>query len=105
MKTDITSGDNAAVRPNLKSFSSRIPSIAFALGVSAFAVYAAANGPTLYSTGQHLKTEQLKQEDRIFCGKFSMPPGSESFSTCVAYLADVRRLHGDRMAAAAAGVP
>jgi hypothetical protein len=105
MKTDISSSDNAAVRPSLKSFSSRIPSIVFALAVSACAIYAAANGPTLYSTAQHLKTEQLQQEDRIFCGKFNMPPGSESFRTCVVYLSEVRRLHGDRVAAETAGVP
>lgn len=105
MKTDISGSDNAVVRPSLKSFASRIPSIVFALAVSACAIYAAVNGPILYSTAQHLKTEQLQQEDRIFCGKFNMPPGSESFRTCVVYLSEVRKLHGDRVAAEAAGVP
>lgn len=105
MKTDTSSSDSAAVGPSLKSFSSRIPSIVFALAVSVCAIYAAANGPILYSTAQHLKTEQLQQEDRIFCGKFNMPPGSESFRTCVVYLSEVRRLHGDRVTAEAAGVP
>ena len=104
MKTDISSSDNAAVRPSLKSFSSRIPSIVFALAVSACAIYAAANGPILWSAAQHLKTEQLQQEDRMFCEKFHMPPGSEGFATCVIYLSEVRRLHGDRVAAEAAGV-
>jgi len=73
--------------------------------VSACAVYAAAKGPVLWSTALALKTEKLQQEDRMFCEKFHMPPGSESFPMCVAYLADVRRLHGDRVAADAAGVP
>ena len=105
MKTDISSSDNAAAGPSSKSPSSRVPSVVFALAVSACAIYAAANGPILWSAAQHLKTEQLQQEDRIFCGKFNMPPGSESFPMCVAYLADVRRLHGDRVAADAAGIP
>src|SRR3981189_1130446 len=105
MKTDIASSDNAAAWPSSKSSSSRITSVVFALAVGACAIYAAANGPILYSTAQHLKTEQLQQEDRIFCEKFNMPPGSESFPTCVVYLSEVRRLHGDRVAAEAAGVP
>lgn len=105
MKTDTSSNDSAAVGSGLKSFSSRIPSIVFALAVGACAIYAAANGPILYSTAQHLKTEQLQQEDRIFCGKFNMPPGSESFRICVGYLSEVRRLHGERVAAEAAGLP
>ena len=77
----------------------------FALAVSALAVYAAANGPTLWSAAQRLKAEELQQEDRMFCEKFNMPPGSESFATCVIYLSEVRRLHGGRVAAEAAGVP
>jgi hypothetical protein len=105
MKTDISSSDNAAARPSSKSIYSRTPSVVFALAVSSCAVYAAANGPILWSTAQHIKTEQLQQEDRIFCEKFNMPPGSESFRTCVVYLSEVRRLHGDRVAAEAAGVP
>jgi hypothetical protein len=106
MKTDTSRTDNAAARLSSKPpLASRVPSVVFALAVSACAIYAAATGPQLYRTAQHLKTEQLQQEDRIFCGKFNMPPGSESFSTCVVYLADVRRLHGERVAADAAGMP
>jgi hypothetical protein len=104
MKTDILANDKTVARPSSKSFSSRIPSIVFVLAVSACAIYAAANGPVLYSASQHLKVQQLQQEDRTFCEKFNMPPGSESFATCAMYLSEVRRLHGDRVAAEAAGV-
>ena len=99
-----SSSKNAATRPGSKSLSSRIPSVVFALAVSACAVYAAANGPVLWSVAQHHKAEMIQQEDRMFCEKFSMPVGSESFPTCVAHLSEVRRLHGDRVAAEAAGV-
>jgi hypothetical protein len=104
MKTDILGNDEAAARPSSKSFSSRIPFVVFALAVSGCAIFAAANGPVLYSASQHLRTQQLQQEDRIFCEKFSMPAGSEGFATCVAHLSEVRRLHGNRVAAEAAGV-
>jgi hypothetical protein len=104
MKTDISSSKNATGRLSSQSLSSRAPAVVFALAVSVLAVYAAANGPTLWSTTQRLKTEELQREDRMFCEKFNMPPGSEGFATCVIYLSEVRRLHGDRVAAEAAGV-
>src|SRR5689334_25428468 len=83
MKTDISNSESAATRPSSKLVSSRIPSAVLALAVSAGAIYAAANGPVLYSTAQHLRTEQVQKEDRTFCEKFNMPPGSERFPTCV----------------------
>jgi hypothetical protein len=104
MKADISSSDNAAVRPRLQPLSSRAPAIVFATAVSACAIYAAAVGPTLWSTEERLKVEQLQLEDKMFCERFRMPPGGESFATCVAYLTEIRRRHGDRLAAEAAGV-
>jgi len=88
-----------------KSFSSRIPSIVLALTVGAGAVYATAIGPAAYSAGQRLRTEQIQREDRLFCEKINMPPGSESFPTCVDHLSQIRRLHAERVAANAAGMP
>ena len=99
-----SSSETAAVAPGSKSLPSRIPSILFALAVSAGAIYAAANGPALWATAQQLKAEQIRQEDRTFCTQFRMPPGSESFPTCVAHLAEIRRLHESRVEAEAAGV-
>jgi hypothetical protein len=104
MKMDTASSESPAARPSSKSPSSRVPTVVFALAVSACAIYAAANGPILWRAAQQLKAEQVKQEDRMFCEKFNMPPGSESFRTCVVYLSEVRRLHGERMSAEAAGV-
>jgi hypothetical protein len=105
MKTDVSGSDNTAARPSSKSISSRTPPVVFALVVSAGAIYAAANGPTLWSTAQRLKTEELQREDRMFCEKFNLPPGSESFPTCAILLSEIRRLHADRVAAEAAGIP
>lgn len=100
MKTDILNSDNMTT----KSRSSQVPSVVFALAVSAGAIYAAAYGPSLWRGAQELKAEQIKQEDRMFCKNFHMPPDSENFATCVGYLSEIRRLHGDRLAAEAAGV-
>jgi hypothetical protein len=79
-------------------------SIAFIAAVSAFAIWAIVFAPTMWRAAELLKTEQVDQEDRIFCEKFRMPPSSESFATCVMYLTEVRRRHGDRIAAEAAGI-
>lgn len=105
MKRVISESDSAAVRPSVKSVSSRTFSSVFALAVMACAIYAAANGPILYSTARHLRTEQLQKENETFCKELNMPLGSESFPKCVAHLSEVRRLHGDRVAAELAGMP
>jgi len=104
MMADISGSGNAANRPGPKSTDSRIPSVVFALIVSACAIYAAAHGPTLLRAAHHLKAEQIKHEDEVFCEAFHMPPGSESFTTCVSHLAEIRRLHGQRVGAEAAGI-
>jgi hypothetical protein len=104
MNTETSIGNGAVTGRDSKPYSSRIP-IVFALTVGAGAVYAASIGPVVYSTGQRLRTEQLQQEDRIFCEKFYMPPGSESSPTCVDHLSQIRRLHAERVAAEAAGMP
>jgi hypothetical protein len=98
-----TSNGTLATAPGSQSLTSRIPAIAFAVGISACAVYAAANGPVLWSGAQQRKAEQVQQENKMFCEKFGMPPSGENFATCVGYLSDIRKLHGDRLAAEAAG--
>jgi len=104
MKTDVSSSANSADLPRLQSFTSRISGIVFALGVSACAVFAAANGPVLWSGAELRKAEQVKQENRLFCERLGMPPGGETFATCIGVLSDVRKSHGERLAAEAAGV-
>jgi hypothetical protein len=79
-------------------------SIAFAAAVSAFAVWAIVFAPSMWRAAERLKAEQVDQENGIFCEKFQMPPGSEHFAACVTYLTEVRRRHGDRIAAEAAGI-
>ena len=105
MKTDTSSGDYANARSRSQSLLSRAPAIVFATAVGAFAIFAAANGPSLWSTAARLRTEQLQQENKMLCERFRMPPGSEDFATCVVYLTEIRTLHGNRLAAEAAGVP
>jgi hypothetical protein len=82
----------------------RVRNIAFVAAVSAFAVWAIVFAPTMWRAAERLKAEQVDQENRIVCEKFRMPPGSESFAACVTYLTEVRRRHGDRIAAEAAGI-
>ena len=104
MKTAISSSPNSADPPRSQSLTSRIPGIVFALGVSACAVFAAANGPALWRGAEQRKAEQVQQENKLYCERFRMPPGGESFATCVGLLSEIRKLQGDRLAAEAAGV-
>jgi len=104
MKTTISGRADAAGAPRVQSFAARLPAIAFAIGVSACAVFAAANGPVLWSAAEQRKAEQVQQENKSFCERFRMPLGGESFPTCVGLLSEIRKLHGDRLAAEAAGV-
>jgi hypothetical protein len=100
MNTDISESGNAAPRPLQ-------PWVAlFALGaaVSAFAIYAIVQAPAAWRTAERLRAEQIQEEDRTYCEKFRMPPGSETFATCVADLMEIRRRHGQRVAAEAAGL-
>jgi hypothetical protein len=102
MNPDISDSENATV--NLRSLWSRAPLIAFGAAVSAFAIYAIASAPEMWRTAERIKAEQLHHEDRMFCEKFRMPPDSEGFETCVGYLTEIRRRHGDKLAAEAAGM-
>ena len=77
MKTDISSNGNSVGLARSQSFTSRMLGIVFAVGVSACAVYAAANGPALWSGAQQRKAEQVQQENEMFCERFRMPPGGE----------------------------
>jgi len=83
---------------------SKTPVIVLAVTVSALAIYAIVSTPAMWRSAERFRAEQSRQEDRAYCEKFRMPPGSESFATCAADLAEIRRLHGNRLAAEAAGI-
>jgi len=87
MMADISGSGNTANRPGPKSTVSRIPSVVFALMVSACAIYAATQGPTLWRAAHLLKAEQIEHENEVFCETFHMSPGSEKFTTCVSHSA------------------
>ena len=78
--------------------------IVLAMAVGSLAVYAIVSAPAALRTAERVKAEQIRLEDREYCEKFRMPPGTEAFATCVADLTELRRRHGDRVVAEAAGV-
>jgi hypothetical protein len=100
MNADISESGNVMPRP-LQSW---VPVVALAAAVCALAIYAVVEAPAAWRTAERFKAEQIQQEDRTYCGKFGMPPGSESFAACATDLTEIRRRHGDRIAAEAAGV-
>jgi hypothetical protein len=78
--------------------------IALGIAVSSLALYALVSAPAALRTAERVKAEQIRQEDREYCEKFKMPPGSEGFATCVVDLTALRRRHHDRFVAEAAGI-
>ena len=100
MKAGNSESEN--VTPKLRQ--SCVPAIALATAICAFAIYAVVEAPATWRAAQRFKAEQIQQEDQMFCERFRMPPGSEGFATCVVYLTDIKRRHGDRLAAEAAGI-
>jgi hypothetical protein len=100
MKAGNSESEN--VTPKLRQ--SSVPAIALATAICAFAIYAVVEAPATWRAAQRFKAEQIQQEDQMFCERFRMPPSSEGFATCVVYLTDIKRRHGDRLAAEAAGI-
>lgn len=80
------------------------PAIVLALAIGSLAVYATVSAPAALRAAERVKAEQIRLEDREYCEKFRMPPGSEAFATCVTDLTELRRRHRDRVVAEAAGV-
>jgi hypothetical protein len=100
MNANISRNENSTWR----LLQSWVPGTALGLAVSALAVCAAIEAPTMRRTAERIKAEQVQQENQEYCEKFRMPPGSENFAACVADLAEIRRRHRERSLAEAAGI-
>ncbi len=55
------------------------------------------------ATEQRIASE-IQREDAIFCERLLMPPASPNYHVCARNLAEIRRLHGIRLAVEAAGI-
>lgn len=76
------------------------------LGVAgALAIFAVVAAPEMMREAARLRAEQIAREDREHCTKQKMPPGTDSFATCAADLAEIRRRQHERALAHAAGIP
>ena len=70
----------------------------------ACALSAVLYGPATSERAQHLRAQQLDQENRTVCAKLKAPFGSHGFARCVEALDDVRRRQGEWLAAETAGI-
>jgi hypothetical protein len=102
--TIASTADKKSAAPNWRSPWSLAPGFAVIAAVAAIAVYAVFYAPGMWQAAERLRAEQIGQEDKEFCAKFLMPPGSEGFATCTNNLAEIRKRHAERLAAAAAGI-
>jgi hypothetical protein len=75
-----------------------ISGAAYLAAVSGMAIYMIINGPAIWAAREAYNAAQIDQENTQFCQKFGMPRGTDSFATCVGYLADVRKRHAERVA-------
>jgi hypothetical protein len=62
----------------------KTPVIVLAATMSALAIYAIVSAPGMWRSAERFRAELSRQEDRTYCEKFRMPPGSESFAICAA---------------------
>jgi hypothetical protein len=55
------------------------------------------NGPKMRAMIESQKSEELEQENRVFCAKFGATFGTSTFATCANALALIRRQHEERL--------
>ena len=97
MNSDVTSGPKLILQI-------WIPRLLLGLA-GVLGVYAALTAPEMIRNAERLRAEQIAQEDREFCTRLKMPPGTDSFAKCSADLTEIRRRQHERALAHAAGLP
>lgn len=55
------------------------------------------NGPGVWAEIEQRNAAETEQEDRTFCSKFGMAPGTEAFAACARELVHVRRQEAARV--------
>lgn len=70
--------------------------VAVAVGVSV-AIFILINGPKLRAAIENERAAAIEQEDRAFCAKFALTPGTNAFVTCANELSRIRWLHEQRL--------
>jgi hypothetical protein len=59
--------------------------------------HAMINGPRARAMIEWQDAAQIAQEDRAFCGKFGVAPGTPALRTCAEELGQIRRRHDERL--------
>ena len=100
MKASVSEGSDTTAG----SGGSRSWAIVLAVAICSLGLYAIVSGPAEFRASERARAEQIALEDREFCARFRMPPGSEGFATCAADLTELRRRHRGRVIAEASGM-
>jgi hypothetical protein len=69
-----------------------------AVGFGGLVTYDQTNGPRLSAAHERQRAAETGQEDRTFCTKLGLAPGTAQFSSCGDGLADYRRQAEERFA-------
>jgi hypothetical protein len=73
------------------------------VSVAAVCGLLAINGPQLRAAAE-AEQARVEEENRRVCRELGMPHGTSVFLECVRHLREVRKLHGERLAAELAGI-
>lgn len=77
---------------------------AYAVGLAVVCTVIIVNGPQLRARAEAQKAQEIDQENRAFCGKFGMGPGTSGYAECAANLMQVRERHEGRIASELVGL-
>jgi hypothetical protein len=76
----------------------------YLVSVAAVCGLLAINGPQLRAAAEAEEARVVEEENRRVCRELGMPHGTSVFPECVRHLREVRKLHGERLAAEVAGI-
>ena len=79
-----------AQRPALRTDRSDAKLIAYVLSLVALAGLIGINGPQIRAAAEAQEERIVGEENRAFCGKLGIDPGTTSYAECAAGLAGIR---------------
>src|SRR5262245_24058952 len=75
----------------------RVAAGAYAAGIAFLVGFLIINGPAMRAAAERHEADQIDLENKVYCQKLGMDYGTDRFAACAGHLAEVRRLHGDRL--------
>lgn len=110
MSANVSAGWHAAAGHNhdaariARTVVPRLAAGAYAAGIAIVVGLLIVNGPAMRAAADRHDAEQIDRENRVYCERFGMAHGTERFAACAGDLAEIRRLHTERINESARGL-